>query len=259
MGVKLHGGVGIGTVPKTPSIPNGRSTNELLVKIPATTLLHYGYQLGYPVAYAQEQDGQLIQNIVPVHKTEYEQISSSSKVELALHTESAFHPYKPDYVLLLCLRGDPSAITTYANVEDIVELLPLQVIETLKKPWYKTAIDDSFRSHGELQQEFIMPILSTDGKNFTIVYDSFFMQGINEYAQLALSELNAAIQKCTKEIVLKSGDLLIINNSNTIHGRKPFQPRYNGTDRWVQRMLVRKELPPKNQIEGNVITTKFGA
>ena len=258
MGVKLHGGVGVGAVPKTPLIPNGRSTDESLVKIPSTTLLQYGYQLGYPVAYAQEQDGQLIQNIVPVYKTEYEQISSSSKVELALHTESAFHPYKPDYVLLLCLRGDPNAITTYANVEDIVELLSPQVVETLKKPWYRTAIDDSFRTHGEAQQEFIIPILNTDGKNFTIVYDSFFMRGINEYAQLALYELNAVIQKCTKEIILKSGDLLVINNSNTIHGRKPFQPRYDGTDRWVQRILIRKELPPKNHIEGNVITTKFG-
>jgi L-asparagine oxygenase len=131
-------------------------------------------------------------------------------------------------------------------------------VETLKKPWYRTAIDDSFRTHGEPQQEFIIPILYNDGKNLSIVYDSFFMQGINEYAELALSELNAAIQKCTKEIILRSGDLLVINNSNTIHGRRPFQPRYDGTDRWVQRMLVRKELPPENHIEGNVITTKFG-
>lgn len=258
MGVKLHGSVGIGFVPKTPSTLSSSSFKEQSSKDSARTLLHYGYQLGYPVAYAQEQDGQLIQNIIPVHKTEYEQISSSSKVELALHTESAFHPYKPDYVLLLCLRGDPNAITTYANVEDIVELLSAQVVETLKKPWYRTAIDDSFRTHGEPQQEFIIPILYNDGKNLSIVYDSFFMQGINEYAELALSELNAAIQKCTKEIILRSGDLLVINNSNTIHGRRPFQPRYDGTDRWVQRMLVRKELPPENHIKGNIITTKFG-
>ena len=53
-------------------------------------------------------------------------------------------------------------------------------------------------------------------------------------------------------------DLLVIDNEKTIHGRKPFQPRYNGTDRWVQRVLVRKEIPPSNQINGHVITTKFG-
>jgi L-asparagine oxygenase len=92
----------------------------------------------------------------------------------------------------------------------------------------------------------------------TITYDNFFMRGINIYADLALAELNYAIQKCTKEIVLKTGDLLVIDNSTVIHGRKPFQARYDGTDRWVQRMLVRKNLPPKDQIDGNVIITKFG-
>jgi L-asparagine oxygenase len=55
--------------------------------------------------------------------------------------------------------------------------------------------------------------------------------------------------------VLEAGDLLIIDNNKTIHGRKPFQPRYDGTDRWVQRMLVRKELPPREQMNGHIVIT----
>ena len=258
MGIKLHGGVGIGFVPETPATLSPSSFKEQPSKDSSRTLLHYGYQLGYPVAYAQEQNGQLIQNIIPVYKTEYEQISSSSKVELALHTESAFHPYKPDYVLLLCLRGDDKAATTYANVNEIVESLSSEVVKSLKQPWYRTAVDDSFRTKGEPQKEFIMPILSEVDDKMTITYDNFFMRGINEYAVLALTELNYAIQKCTREIVLKTGDLLVIDNSTVIHGRKPFQARYDGTDRWVQRMLVRKQMPPDDQVDGNVITTKFG-
>ena len=75
--------------------------------------------------------------------------------------------------------------------------------------------------------------------------------------KLALEELELAIQKCIKEIVLKTGDLLVIDNRKTIHGRKPFQARYDGTDRWVQRVLVRKELPPIDQRDGRIITTTF--
>jgi L-asparagine oxygenase len=56
---------------------------------------------------------------------------------------------------------------------------------------------------------------------------------------------------------LETGDLLIIDNNKTIHGRKPFQPRYDGTDRWVQRMLIRKELPPKEQMNGHIVITSF--
>lgn len=257
-GIFLHGNVGIGFVPKTPATPFPTSVENQPSKQATETILHYGYQLGYPISYAQEQNGQLIQNIVPVHKTESQQISTSSKVELELHTETAFHPYKPDYILLLCLRGDSNAATTYASVNDIIQYLSGEVIESLKKPWYKTAVDDSFRTKGEPQKEFIMPILSEVDGRIAITYDNFFMRGINMYASLALAELNYAIQKCTKEIVLKTGDLLVIDNSVAIHGRKPFQPRYDGTDRWVQRMLVRKELPPSDQIVGSMIITKFG-
>lgn len=257
-GIFLHGSVGIGFVPKTPATPFPSSFNEQSSKESTRTLLHYAHQLGYPISYAQEQNGQLIQNILPVHKTEAQQISTSSKVELALHTETAFHPYKPDYILLLCLRGDSAAATTYANVNDIVALLSPEVVRALKQPWYKTAVDDSFRTHGEPQKEFILPILSEVDNQLTITYDNFFMRGINDIANLALAELNGAIMKCTKEIVLKTGDLLVIDNSMVIHGRKPFQARYDGTDRWVQRMLVRKQLPPADHISGSVITTKFG-
>ena len=257
-GIFLHGSVGIGFVPKTPATPFASSIKQQSSKESTRTLLHYANQLGYPISYIQEQNGQLIQNILPVHKTEAQQISTSSKVELALHTETAFHPYKPDYILLLCLRGDEKAATTYANVNDIIELLSDEVIKSLKQPWYRTAVDDSFRTQGEPQKEFIMPIISELEGKMTITYDNFFMRGINTYASLALAELNYAIQKCTREIVLKTGDLLVIDNSTVIHGRKPFQARYDGTDRWVQRMLVRKQLPPDDQIDGNIITTKFG-
>jgi len=56
---------------------------------------------------------------------------------------------------------------------------------------------------------------------------------------------------------LETGDLLVIDNNKTIHGRKPFQPKYDGTDRWVQRMLVRKQLPPPSEIQGHIIITDF--
>jgi len=254
MNLKLYSDVEIGNIPPTPS--QVTFSSDLLDQA-RTTLMQYAFHFGYPISYFQEQSGNLVQNIFPVYKTQYEQISTSSKVQLALHTETAFHPYKPDYILLLCLRGDPSAATTYAEINDIVQILPEQTMETLKKPWYITAVDDSFRTNGEPQKEFIMPILRDTDGSLSMTYDNFFMRGINEEADLALAELNVAIEKCTKEIVLKTGDLLVINNSTVIHGRKPFDARYDGTDRWVQRMLVRKHLPPKDQRHGHIIITSF--
>jgi alpha-ketoglutarate-dependent taurine dioxygenase len=177
---------------------------------------------------------------------------------LALHTETSFHPYKPDYVMLLCLRGDPTAVTTYANIDDIIEYLDNETISYLQDPVYLTGIDKSFRESDKEYRQVKLPILKKVGRNeYNFNYDEDLMYPTNILASMAIDKLAEAVCKCVKEIVLEAGDLLIIDNNKTIHGRKPFQPRYDGTDRWVQRMLVRKELPPREQMNGHIVITRF--
>jgi L-asparagine oxygenase len=257
MGIILFKDVEIGHVPKTPATPFPSSTAENSSKIAAETLLKYAHQFGHPISYIQEQQGQLLQNIVPVHKTEAQQISTSSKVELAMHTETAFHPYKPDYVMLLCLRGDPNAVTTYANVDEIIKKLDLWVIATLQKKWFTTNIDISFRTKGQKDKNIPISVLEKTEDGYNFIYDYTFVKANDELGRAALELLHKAVRECVQEITLQSGDLLVIDNNKTIHGRKPFQARYDGTDRWVQRILVRKELPPSDQINNHIITTEF--
>ena len=264
MGVTIYRNINVGDVPPTPSTPD---IDEGITTESVRSLLQFGSILGHPISYIQEQGGRLIQNLVPVKKTEDQQISTSSKVNLEIHTETSFHPYRPSHVLLLCLRGDENAVTTYADDFDIVEKLDEDTIKTLQQNWFTTQIDDSFRTHGEENMEMVCPILSRNPKRkdiWKITYDSFFMKarGVDEEshaaAENALSKFRNAVDESTKEIVLKTGDLLVINNECTVHGRKPFSARYDGTDRWVQRMLVIDRLPPLSQRDGNVITTRFG-
>jgi alpha-ketoglutarate-dependent taurine dioxygenase len=264
MGITIYRNQRIGEIPPTPatSIIDDSVTPDS-VKV----LREYGSILGHPVSYVQEQNGRLIQNLVPVHKTEYQQISTSSKVELEMHTESSFHPFRPSYVLLLCLRGDEAVATTYADDFDIVPKLSNEAISILQKKWFTTQIDQSFRSDGQPDVHIHTPILektNTDWMVWKITYDSWFMKAVGDesdesrsQAERALQEMRDAVNSSTKEVVLKTGDLLVINNDCTVHGRKPFQPRYDGTDRWVQRMLVIRDMPPSEHIDGHVITTKF--
>jgi len=253
MSIKIYKNVKIGKVPVTPATPH---TAEPTLDA-YESLIEHSFGLGYAISYRQEQQGRLVQNIVPVHKTEFQQISTSSKVELALHTETAFHPYKPDYVLLLCLRGDPNAVTTYADLNDIISELDKKTIDDLQKTWYLTGVDDSFRTLGEPYREFQLSVLTKNKDGYSMSYDEALMRGMNQRAETALKNLSTAIKKCTREIVLETGDLLVIDNNTTIHGRKPFQPKYDGTDRWVQRLLVKKDLPPEDQIDGHIINTNF--
>ena len=256
MGIKLYKNMEIGEIGLTPSTPFVGDDSLPTAK---QSLIAFGSSLGRPVSYKQEQAGQLIQHVLPVFRTEHGQISTSSKSNLELHTETAFHPYKPSYVLLLCLRGDGGAITTYANSEDIVAKINNESLELLQQPIYVTRIDESFRLNGEQDFEMNVSILRKNLDNgFDITYDKYFMRGTTDEAQEALDEFNRAINKSVQEIVLEQGDLLVIDNNRTVHGRKPFAARYDGTDRWVMRLLVVNYSIPRQHLSGSTIVTNFG-
>jgi L-asparagine oxygenase len=260
MGIALYrsyeASMPLGPIPPTP-LSNG-DVDSLRLREPLAILVDRTLRYGKLVGYKQEQDGRLIQHIFPKKANEAQQISGSSKAELALHTESAFHPYKPDYVVLMCLRGDPTAATTYANIEDIMGRLDEATIKELSLRQFITRIDDSFRTKGEPDEEIVLPIFEHDTDGWRMTYDEAFMVGTTEKATIALERLRTAIEETVREVTLVAGDILVIDNKTTVHGRRPFQPRYDGTDRWLIRALVRKEFPPAEYCQQSVITYEFG-
>lgn len=97
-----------------------------------------GQALGDPIGYSAHHDKQIFQNVCPIKKEEGEQSAHSSKVFLEWHTEQAFHPELPDFVLLLCLRKDheEQAKTAVAAVPSILAEIPLIVRQVLFQPRY---------------------------------------------------------------------------------------------------------------------------
>jgi len=247
----------IGHIPLTPMVP---PSDDVVVQA-RELLLKFGAHYGIPVGYAQEQNGRLIQHVLPNPKTEYSQMSSSSKTILKLHTETAFHPYKPDWIILMCLRGDKDAFTTYALCSDILRDLDNETIQELRKPQFLTTTDESFRRNGEKHRMIRLPIFKDGLNGLEFCYDDDLMKGENDDAERALQTLRSVVDSKTRQISLESGDVFVINNRKLVHGRKPFQPRYDGTDRWMLRLLLVEKLPPETErkdIPHTVITTDFG-
>lgn len=251
--VTLLSGYFAGLVPPTP-LQATRDGDAC----PAATrsLLRFADDIGRAVGYDREQDGRLIQDIFPVRASENDQVSTSSKVMLGSHTETAFHPHKPKYVVLLCLRGDQHAATTYADVRDIVPRLSAEQLTVLSTNEFVTTIDPSFMSNGEPDAEVrIVPLTSTV-RGWTLVYDELLMRGTTPRAQAALNALRQAVKEATQQVVLAAGDLLVIDNDRAVHGRTPFTPRYDGTDRWLKRSLVMRALP-LHDVVGRVVHTRL--
>lgn len=217
-------------------------------------LLDYAKKYGTPVGYDRERDGAMVQNIFPDRKEARSQISSSSAVVLQMHTEAAFHPYKPDWILLACVRGDKRAATTFATLDDILYELDEGSLWELRQPDFMTTVDKSFRTKGEPDKEYIVRPLVGSG-DWVLTYDADLMRPLTDHAAKAFGKLGGAIKKRTRKVVLDAGDILVINNRTTVHGRNSFKARYDGTDRWIKRVLVRETMPPPRKTKDGVILT----
>ena len=74
-----------------------------------------------------------------------------------------------------------------------------------------------------------------------IVYDTHHIGPIDDAdneAVTALHELHASLDKAHISHVMSRGDLLLFDNKRVVHARTPFTARFDGTDRWLMRVMV---------------------
>ncbi|GAA2468764.1 clavaminate synthase family protein [Streptomyces lavendulocolor] len=227
-------------------------------------LLLLGSLLGDPVSYMTQQRGRMVLDLFPIAGHEEQQLGSSSTGNLEWHNEDAFHPLRADWIMLLALRNHDKVPTTFAPVQDITldpstrELLFEEHYVILPDESHTAGFNDStvgiaddgrtaeaFRQIAELcEQPRRTAVLSGSAEAPTICVDPAFMPDHlheGEAAQ-ALRTLISGIDANLRDVVIGPGDLLIIDNKRAVHGRRPFQARYDGSDRWLRRVNVLADL-----------------
>jgi L-asparagine oxygenase len=255
-GLLLLTGVPIDQLPATPAAPRAGTNAPMGTEL---LLLSVARLLGQPVGYAPEHGGRIAQDIVPVQATANEQISTSSTTDLMFHTETAFHPHRPRYLLLLCLRGDEAAATTFISIDEITASLSDADVAAMRQPRFRTAVDASFLNGRPNELGAARPLLSGTPAEPTFVFDADLTIGIDDEAVALVERITRLIAEKHRGIVLHAGDLLIIDNNRAVHGRTRYQPRYDGTDRWLQRSFVVTDLAPSaSDRRGRTIVTMFG-
>lgn len=226
------------TLPLTPA--DGRISLNKTTSISEASLAILMMWLGEPIAYQDEKEGALIQNVSPVQGQEHRQENTGS-VYLEFHTEDGFHLFKPDFVGLLCLKSDHDHIarTGSASIRKVLQHLDEETISLLRKPLYHIRLASSFtKDVTTVKYSSLLPILSGDLSEPELCMDGHAMEAITPEAEQAMETLEAALKKALIEVALVPGDLLIIDNRVAAHTRTAFQPRYDGQDRWLQRMFV---------------------
>lgn len=192
--------------------------------------------LGEVFSFNTQHDGNIIQNIVPLVSDRYEQVGTGSKVFLEWHTEDAFHDFSADFIGLLCLRSDPSAATTFSSIRNMH--IPDRYKQLLSQKKYYAGIDKAHGGTGRAEDGVPISILEGDYKDPSLRIDTSCIAAVDPEAEEALNHLISQMNYTACQVVLQQGDLLIMDNRNVVHGRTAFDPKYNGTDRWLQRVSI---------------------
>ncbi|MFF8442146.1 arginine beta-hydroxylase, Fe(II)/alpha-ketoglutarate-dependent [Streptomyces californicus] len=235
---------------RTARTPGSRPLSFLLVL--------YAGLLGDVFGWATQQDGRVVTDVLPIKGGEHTLVSSSSRQELGWHTEDAFSPYRADYVGLLSLRNPDGVATTLAGVP--LDDLDERTLDVLFEARFLIRPDDSHlqvnnstAQQGRAEFEGIAqaadrpepvailtghraaPHLRVDG-DFSAPAEG------DEEAAAALGTLRKLIDASLYELVLDQGDVAFIDNRRAVHGRRAFQPRYDGRDRWLKRINITRDL-----------------
>ncbi len=230
-------------LPATPP-DNTKHVGETTVLARAQAVVNHA--LGDMVAYEAEGHGRLFQDMVPKRSAARTQTSLSSGVELELHTEQAFSLMRPDWVSLACLRDAPDAATYALAARDLVAALESGEVEMLREALWTTGVDASFRvsGHAFVHGDRRGPLAIIKGANEdpSIRFDQDLDWGISPEANALCARIVEVYPRLRRERVLKPGQMLLIDNHRVVHGRSPFTARFDGTDRFIVRSFVVRDL-----------------
>ncbi|WP_031467213.1 TauD/TfdA family dioxygenase [Sciscionella sediminilitoris] len=243
-------------VPELPPTPNEPGSVQHEATESAAALLMFAAGLGDPAAFRPEKGGAMVQNVVPVPGKEEFQGNAGS-VLLEFHNENAFHPHRPDFVMLLCLRADHEGIAGLrtACIREAFPLLSQESRAALFEPRFVTSAPPSFGAGRDATEPHA--VLTGAPEDPDLRVDFAATEALTPTGTAALDELQQLFGRLAQNHLLRPGDLAIVDNRVTVHGRTAFTPRYDGADRWLQRTFALTDLRRSRELralDGHVLS-----
>jgi L-asparagine oxygenase len=245
-------------IQKTPEGNNNRIGEKTLIARIQSILINVIAEM---ISYEAEGYGRLFQDVIPMKSMETEQTSMSSNTELEIHTEQAFSKLRPDILSLACLRGDPAALTYILPIQKLLDNLTDNEILQLYKPLWNIGVDLSFKLNNK---EFIegdirgpISILSGSYIDPILVFDQDLMIGITDEATEIKEKIIKIYYEHRNKHNLVPGEIILIDNLRSLHGRSPFLPRYDGYDRFLVRCFAVFNYDKSSYARDNINNTRM--
>lgn len=219
------------------------------------TMLLLARAAGAPFGWQGQQNGRMVNNIVPSPGHEHEQSGASSTTLLTPHTEDAFHPRRAHLLMLGCLRNPDRIGTTVSSVRQV--RLNERQRRRLSEPTLPILPDVSYGTDFHRYPATPLATIGDHDGRPTLRYDPAYTPLADADAEFrsAYTHLGSELERVCRTAVLAPGELLLVDNDVVVHGRVPFTPRYDGTDRWLKRVNIRL---PRRRPAAETAETGYG-
>lgn len=237
------------SVKELPSTPiNDRSPDTQGWRIPAAALMGLLRLTGHSArAFLDEMNGRLCHMVMPA-KNDDKSLKRSTK-QLSFHTEvvngyfieenpTPGQPVAPELFGLIGLRNPDNIATTLLPLKSVLSKLEPLIINELKKNIFRSTSQSSFDRDICIDN---VPVLKELKDGATGVrYSHSKLTAKDKCGAEALKCLTELINSSahTLYISLNPGDVLLINNRTSLHGRAAIadSAKFNGEDRWLLRI-----------------------
>jgi L-asparagine oxygenase len=194
-----------------------------------------------PYINEDEKSGTVIQNVIPIPGKEHERSGSGSLLQFNWHTENVHEEHPAEFLMLLCLRGDKNAFTSFMLIEDILSGLDEQFLHLLLTTKFLMKTGPSYHKVKVCLRSILT--LEEDG-GYTIVYNSDIARCCpqDEIGKKVYIDFQNYIEKSvpTYAISLEPGECVIIKNREALHKRDGFVVSTTVEERrWLQRVYLK--------------------
>jgi|PersoiStandDraft_1058852.scaffolds.fasta_scaffold07878_2 hypothetical protein len=210
-----------------------------------------------PIVMAYENDGQAFTHITPARSDQ------KSMTALRGHTDGAFlylpnelAPKElavPEVIGLFCIRNPAGVSTTIYTLSELKRRLSNKTWLQLQKPTFLIGVQASWDMPLDFDLHTIArPLVITGSDGYELIrFSHSGVKSLGIEAEKALNELKSMLPSVEVNLKLNPGDLLLIHNHRSVHGRAaaPNIESMIARRRWLLRFYAHNVGPFNHDVD----------